>query len=193
VINSKKRCEVDYPLLTRCPPNRGKTTLAFALLLGLSYVGQANAIAILDFEVLRQVDDQIHVHGPEYVEDGFRLEARHPVPSNPLRLNTLGTLHPAFPGSTALYQGVTTGEIILTRVGGGSFDLFSMQIAELPGLDTDGNPVNSGPFDVTFFGQQVGGSSVMTDITVDGFLTLKTYTFSGFTDLLSVNWFQGGR
>ncbi|WP_432474141.1 hypothetical protein [Amphritea sp. HPY] len=171
---------------------KSRLLIATLLFLGAANVFSAPTTSILDFEVLRHDDANISVHGPEYVEDGFRLKAQHSEPGNPLRLNTLGTLQPGFPGSTALYQGVVLGEIILTEVDGKPFDLLSIQLAELPGLDTSGLPINSGPFDVTFFGQQVDGSLVTKTFIVDGFLTLNTYSFSGFTDLLSVNWFQGG-
>ena len=162
------------------------TALAFG-----PVTGQAAADIILDFEALRHVDNGFQVHGSVYVEDGFRFEARHPLPGNPLHLNTLGTLHFGFPGSTSLYQGVSQGEMVLTRVDGGPFDLASIQLTEHPGGDVNGNAVNLGPFDVTFFGHLAGGGTVTQTFTVDNFLTPKTFTFAGFTDLASVNWFQG--
>jgi hypothetical protein len=33
---------------------------------------------------------------------------------------------------------------------------------------------------------------VVATATVDGFLTLETFSFTGFDDLVSVTWFQGG-
>ena len=167
------------------------------LIIGLGVLlvasGQASAaLIVIDFEVLEQIDAEIHNQGKFYSEDGFTLEADHPIPGNLEIFRTVGTLDTLFPGSTALFHGNSLGEIILTRDGGVPFDLFSIDLAELPpGRSEPGGPTDSGPFDVEFFGTQVGGGMVSTTFTVDSFLTLKTFIFPGFTNLVAVIWFQG--
>lgn len=63
---------------------------------------------------------------------------------------------------------------------------------ESPARDENRNPIGSGPFDVTFRGTLSGGGTVSQTFTVDSFLTLKTFHFSGFTGVVEVRWFQGG-
>ncbi len=148
---------------------------------------------VIDFESLRHVDGEVLIHGPEYAEDGFLLRARHHEPGNPWRFNTVGTLRPEFPGSTTLFQGVSLGEIILTKGDGGIFNLTSIELMELPSLSEGGlSAVNGGSFNIEFFGTRADNSIVTTIFTVDNFLTPEAYTFSGFTNLVSVNWFQDG-
>jgi hypothetical protein len=81
--------------------------------------------------------------------------------------------------------------LFLPRADGGAFDFYSIGLAELPGGDAFGNPVNSGPFPLTFFGTREDGATVSDTVTVDSFLTLKTYNVSGFLDVVEVHWFQG--
>ena len=86
--------------------------LTFGLLV-LAAEEPAKAGVVIDFESLHHADDQVTVNGPEYLEDGFRLIATHPEPGNPHRLNTLGSLHFGYNGSTSAYNGVSNGEITL--------------------------------------------------------------------------------
>jgi hypothetical protein len=92
---------------------------------------------VLDFEALRHDTEDISVIQEEYIEDGYRFLARHPIPGNQNIFATLGTLQPGFPGSTALYRASAQGEIILTRADGGVFTLLSIRLAELPNLTQD--------------------------------------------------------
>jgi len=170
--------------------------MLLVLVLAFLVVGKpAGASVVIDFESLQHADDLVTVHGPEYVEDGFRLIATHPEPGNPLRINTLGTMHFGFNGSTSAYNGVSNGEITLLRADGLSFDLLSIELTELPGGEFDDagelRPVNLGPFGVTFSGQRLDGSTIIQTFTVDNFLTPTTYAFSGFTGLVAVRWSQG--
>ena len=88
----------------------------------LSRISLDSAYAVvLDFEVLQHDTTDIAVIQEQYVEDGYRFVAQHPVPGNQNIFATLGTLQPGFPGSTALYRAVSQGEIILSRVDGGIF------------------------------------------------------------------------
>ena len=165
------------------------------LLLLAALAGKAEAsIVVIDFEVLKHEDDSDGADiGPIYSEDGFTLTAQHFSPiANPPSFQTFGTLSNLFAGSTALSHSRSLGEIILTETGGSPFNLISIELAEHPGRDTSGNPADSGPFDMVFTGTQVGGSTVSQTITVDSFLTLKTFEFFGFDNVVSVNWFQGG-
>ena len=166
------------------------------MLLGIFFAALTAPVSadsiIIDFESLRQINAEVHHHGAEYFEDGFRLSARHFEPGNPWRFNTLGTLRPEFTGSTTLFNGVSQGEAILTRADGGVFDLISIDLYEMPSLSPGGlTAVNGGPFHLEFFALRQDGSSLTTTFLVDNFLTPTTYMFTGFTDVVSVNWFHG--
>jgi hypothetical protein len=152
----------------------------------------ATAGFILNFDSLAQNDALEHDIGPVYSAGGFTLTASHFDPiANPASFDFFGTQSLFSPGRTALFHHISLGEISLTRTDGGAFDFYSIDLAELPGGDAFGNPVKSAPFGLTFFGTTAGGSTVSETITVDSFLTLKTYNLTGFYDVVEVHWFQG--
>jgi len=153
---------------------------------------------VLDFESLRHEDANITRHGPVVSEYGFTITAFHPsaVPE----LNTAGTLHQVFPGSTALFHGISLGEVVLTPTVGGIFDsllynLLSIDLVELPGLiksEFGERSLDLRTFDISFFGTRQDGTTLMNTFTITNFFTIETFIFSGFTDIISVSWFQGG-
>src|SRR5262249_32608682 len=109
----------------------------------------------------------------------FVLTATHSDPqSNPPDFQVIGTQSPLYAGSTTLFHHISLGRIDLTRADGGAFSFHSIDLAELPAGDANGKPVNSGPFGVTFYGVKEGGGLVSRTVTVGGFLTLTTSTFS---------------
>ena len=59
------------------------------------------------------------------------------------------------------------------------------------GCDAFGMGVDSGPFSLTFFATTLEGISLSTTVTVDSFLTLKSYNLDGLQNVTEVNWFQG--
>jgi hypothetical protein len=80
----------------------------------------------------------------------------------------------------------------LARSDGGTFDLHSIDLAEVPNFSgTTGGPVDLGSFQLTFFGTRSDHSTVQATATIDPFPTVNTFHFSNFTDLLSVTWYQG--
>jgi hypothetical protein len=147
----------------------------------------------VNLDTLAQNDTLQHDIGRVYSAGGFTLTASHFSPiSNPPSFEFLGTHSPFSPGRTALYHHISLGEITLTRSDGGYFYFYSIDLAELPGGDQFGRPINSGPFGLTFYGTKANGATVSDTVIVDSFLTLKTYTLVGFDDMAEVHWFQGG-
>ena len=104
--------------------------------------------------------------------------ARVVLPSQPARQQTI------LNGDGTGTFGVTT----LTMDGGGAFDLLSIDIAELYS--------GSGSANVTFTGALSGGGTVTQSFTSDGVSatgnvsSFETVTFTGFNNLVSVNWLQ---
>lgn len=131
---------------------------------------------ILDFQVLEHNDAAVASHGDLYIEDGFQIAEAGPNP-----LATFGTLEPRYPFSTALFSNSISGVLTLTQVGGGAFDLLSIDIAELdPGF----------PQFITFTGTLAGGGTVTQSVTPDGPRGLQTFTMIGFTNVTQVQWHQ---
>ena len=175
--------------------------------------GHSEGLVTLDFEDLRHDDDEVRQHPRVYggevgrnpqeaftadacalTPQCFLLAAHHFFPAggtNAPRFVTSGTLRVDFPGSTALAHGITLGEIVLTRIDGGTFDLLSIDLAEIPPRDANGI-VLSGPFSVTFYGIKHNGRVVTETATlVNASFGLERFAFPPrFTNLASVSWFQ---
>jgi len=153
-------------------------------------------IVILDFQSLEQVDNITHSAGNFFQEDGFDISALD-VGQQEARLAYAGTGNENFPGSTALWQGVGTGEIVLERTEGGTFNLISIDIVELPGFEQNGDFQDWGPVVVEFIGTKTNSKTVQATVIVEqaavqGALNLQTVVFRNLKKLVSLSWFQMG-
>jgi hypothetical protein len=93
-------------------------------------------------------------------------------------LGTRGNL-----STTSLYMQDVGATASLTKVGGGAFDLSSIDLA--------GNNDIAGLVPVTFTGLRADNSTVSQIFTANVFrLTLDTFNFNNFTNLVSVSWEQ---
>ncbi len=120
----------------------------------------------------------VNSQGFTYSEDGFVLENLSTLP-----FASFGTLAPQFPGSTALYNNNVNGLTRLTQGNGNPFDLNSIDLAPF----TFGSPITS----VTFTGFLDSGGSVTQTFTTSGIgFVLETFNFSGFEDVIAVEWMQ---
>ncbi|MEE9130449.1 MAG: hypothetical protein V3T84_10555 [Phycisphaerales bacterium] len=134
---------------------------------------------IIDFQVLEIDDGNIHNWGYHYEEDGFQLD--HPK-SEPFEFATFGTQESRYPGSTALFNSTANGVTTLTRIGGGAFDVQSIDIS---------NVNNNGPVTVNFTGNIQGGGQVFDNFTTSGSPNmLETHVFTDFNNLESMVWVQ---
>ena len=133
---------------------------------------------VIDFEKLKHNDRRVGRHGFLYKEDGFVLEnkGRH-------SFATFGTYDRRFSGSTALFNNTGNGVTILSAENNGSFDLDSIDMAEV---------VFPRPAKVTFTGKLEKGGSVRQTFTLDGnSFEPQTFTFSDdFDEVVSVEWRQ---
>jgi hypothetical protein len=137
----------------------------------------------------------IRTVGGVYSVDGFTFTAVVPsYAGNTPHFNTIGTLSTSFDGSTSLYNGDGNSKTVLTRSDGGRFHIFSIDLAELPNFDgTTGDPIDFGSFALTFYGTKFDGSVVEATAKIGPFPELTTFNFSSeFTNLLSLEWKQGG-
>ena len=172
-----------------------KTIIGLLTATTMSIVGSSALATTIDFEGLAaSINGQEAVTGlpgdpsdNSYGESGFTFTTS----STTNNLAIWGTLSSNYFGSTALWNGDGTGTFgvtTLTMDGGGAFDLLSIDIAELYS--------GSGSANVTFTGALSGGGTVTQSFTSDGVSatgnvsSFETVTFSGFNNLVSVNWLQ---
>jgi len=154
---------------------------------GLAMNAQAD---IVTFESLSHDDDQIVDHGATYTEGGFLFTNIATIESSGFdpSLATFGMQAYEYTGSTALFNNNYEGITVLTRLDGNAFSFHSIDLAELYAYDLEGYT-----FDVTFNGLLSNGSSVSQTVTLDNLTGVQTYVFdSAFSNVVSVNWAQGG-
>ena len=171
-----------------------RRTLVVCLFAAVALVARTDAAApsTIDFEELRVDDAMIRGVGPVYAVDGFIFTATVPPGvTNVPCFATIGSLNPSFMGSTSLYNCNALSGTTLTRSDGGIFRLQSIDLAEVPNFDSTGNPINFGSFALTFFGVRANGSTVQATATIDPFPSVTTFKFDGFSNLVSVTWYQG--
>jgi hypothetical protein len=160
---------------------------------GLAMNAQAD---IVTFDSLSHIDDLTTDHGASYTENGFLFtniateEGSGFSPS----LATFGAMvtvdqapYGYYSGSTALFNNNNEGVTVLSRVDGNAFSFNSIDLAELSPYDD-----SAYAFDVTFNGLFADGSSVFQTVTLDNLTGVQNYTFSAFSNVVSVNWAQGG-
>jgi hypothetical protein len=164
------------------------------LVVQFCWVTQGNAApTLLDFEELR-INDSAPSHqlGPSYSRDRLQITTVQRTPAQLEEFNYPGTLSSVFVGSTTLFHHIGGGKIILSRIDGSLFDLISIDIAELPTIDGNGQPVDFGSFDITFIGTRADTSTLSETFTAQSFPRVTTFQFSDFSGLVFVHWFQGG-
>ncbi len=152
----------------------------------------AHGAFVLDFENFRVEDAQLHDQPGQIDLGGFRLLSI-PPPGNAFRFVTAGTLHPLFPGSTALFNGQSNAEIVLTAIDGSPFSIYSIDLAVLPpGANDPAGPFDPGPFEINFVATTPSGGTKSQSFTINhSFLALERVFFSGFENVTSVRWLQG--
>ena len=145
-----------------------------ALLIALAAITSFAETVIIDFQSLEHVDGNTNSHGFTYTEDGYTLNNL----ATAFPFATFGTLESRYKGSTALFNDSVNGVTRLTKSDAGAFTLNSIDLAA----------IDQSPFEVFFTGIKSDASIVNQMFT--GTSSLLTYTFSGFTDLVSVEWSQ---
>jgi hypothetical protein len=155
-----------------------KTILALAVAMCAQGYALESSAAVLTFESLASTDGNFSV-GATYTEQGFKLDD---LTAAGYGFAAWGTSSPFYSGSTALMNNNDAGITKLTQVGGGAFQLNSVDLTVMyPGLTGDGAVA------VTFTGTKLDNSTVMQSFNVnDG--APQTFTFTGFTNLASVTW-----
>lgn len=145
----------------------------------------ANLVAgdatVIDFEGLASPGTSFTFVGT-YAEEGFTLVSESSSGDDafgaPQTDNT-----DFYQGSTALVNNAPDGVTTLTRGDGETFNVASIDIAELRLSDAS-------PREVPFTGTKADGSTVLATFTTDGLAGFETFTFEGFTELTALSWVQ---
>ncbi len=143
----------------------------------LALAGTQAQAAVIDFNHL--TGSGIPSRGYQYQEDGFQLD-------------NLSTAHPfrsiqsddyRYTGSVSFFNDTIAGVTKLSKIGGGTFDLDSIDLDSL----NEGSNVT-----VSFVGTLLDSSTVVQSFTTDSlFPGLQTFTFSSLFDtVVSVSWTQ---
>ncbi len=147
------------------------------VLAALGAVGAANAV-VITFESLAQNNANVNDDGTFYNEQGYHFEQGA---GEPFHLSSFGTQEARYPGSTALFDNTVAGIVTLTKIGGGAFDLRSIDLANLNGPNS---------VTVTFTNdraQQIQFTKVDTQFP----LTLQTFNFGAVgVGITSISWSQ---
>lgn len=152
-----------------------------AILGAMLGVGTSAGAQTLDFQHLEQNNNQVNNVGNVVTEDGFEVTK---APGEPFEFAVFGTQESRYPGSTALFNNTVNGLIKITKVGGGTFDVASIDFAMLNG---------TGSVTINLTGRRPDNSTVQQQIVhTDNSLPLNlvTYTLNGFTGLASIEWLQ---
>lgn len=167
-----------------------KKAILMACLMAGILGGAMNSHAyVVNFESLAHNDDQIASHGASYVENGYLFTNTATVESSGFEpsFSTLGAQVYGYSGSTALINDNWAGQTVLTRVGGGTFNLTSITLSSLyPAAWPDNTP-----FNVLFHGTLSNGATVSETFNVSGNFGPQVFSFcSDFTNIVSANWEQ---
>jgi hypothetical protein len=133
---------------------------------------------VLDFPDVNPQDASfVYINGP-YGNSGFAL-------SSTGGFNSYGTGAGFFYAGESSLAAIQGSHVTLTRTDGGAFDLLAIDLARNFAFD----PAPT----VTFTGTLAGGGTVVESFTVStptGTAAFETFSYSGFTDLVSVEWDQ---
>jgi hypothetical protein len=142
-------------------------------------IAPAQAV-ILNFESLANNNflEANSLPGNTYTESGFTLSDLTGISPQPFAV--WGTRSPFYAGSTALINNFSGGITRLTQVGGGAFNLSSIDLTDIGGNFST---------TVSFTGRRADTSTVTQSFTTDAITrTLQTFNFSDFTNLVAVDW-----
>jgi hypothetical protein len=164
---------------------RRRLACMLALSLGASVPSTAPGQAVMTFESLAAPmlpgTSGYRGIGNVYDEAGFRLVATHIFPARgPHFCVTEVGIGPYTMGEVALFNCLDGGTTTLTKIGGGTFSLHS--------IDLSPNDQDHPGAKVLFTGVRAGGPPVTAEFDAPSNFVFERHVFAGFDDLLSVQW-----
>jgi hypothetical protein len=134
---------------------------------------------VIDFESIPAPSNVDYFTG-SYTEKGFNISNSAPNQSDALYSWRAGSV--GYTGSRAFFNIYGNTTTTLSQIGGGAFDVSSIDLANVQS--------NGILQSVTFSGLKANNINTVTQsFTSDGTKNLQTLNFSGFTDLVSLSWY----
>jgi hypothetical protein len=144
-------------------------------------VQSVEAAVTIDFQSLAAPGSGWEFPISPYTEDGFQFDATaYAYDFGSAQTGNVGW----YAGSTALFNNDPSGLTTLTKIGGGGFDLNSIELSEV-------STFYPGPVTVTFSGTKLDNSLVTQSFSLDEVFGFQTFAFSAsFLGVKQVDWLQ---
>ena len=141
----------------------------------VSACSMATNAAVIDFDSLEQPGGGFQ-YMSSHNEDGFNLSASQ---FGSAQQNNTDWYF----GSASLFNNFGNGITTLSKIGGGTFNFNSIDLA--PVSKTYGTGAT-----ISFTGNVQGGGTVNASYTLDNTFSFQTFVLNGFNNLTSVTWSQ---
>ena len=157
--------------------------LKFILALGTIVACQSAFATVITFESLGSGGTNSNSVADGYTESGYQFNnLNHVGDAVAFAVWQTGNTND-FNGSTALFNNYDSGQTEMTQVGGGGFNVTSIDMSCLY-LN------NPGAFSVSFTGTRADASTVTNTFTLNTPNSVQTFNFSGMSNVVKLDWTQ---
>lgn len=151
-------------------------------LFGLAVIASVGAQAqLIDFENLPNSDPSFTLQGDNVVSGGYQFSSMTHVGQGDA-IATWGSSMSMYTGSVAIFANYIDDTPLMTKVGGGAFDVTSIDLADVF--------LNAGPWTLVLTGTRADTTTVTETVSVTG-NTLSSYTLSNMTNIVSMKFDDG--
>ncbi len=152
-------------------------------LFGLAIVASVGAQAqLIDFENLPNSDPSFTLHGDNVISGGYQFSSMTHVGQGDA-IASWGPSMSLYTGSVAIFANYIDDTPLMTKVGGGSFDVTSIDLADVF--------LNAGPWTLVLTGTRADTSTVSETINITSGNVLSSYTLSNMTNIVSMKFDDG--
>lgn len=150
----------------------------FLIALSLLSAVAASQASIIDFENLPNSDPNYTLHGDTVTSGGFQFASNLYVGAPEAIASWGNPGYGLYTGSVAIFANYGPDYLTMSKVGGGAFDVFSIDMTDVGLFDVG--------IEVVFTGRRADNSTITeTIITTDRLMT--TYTLSSMTNIVSMD------
>lgn len=147
-------------------------------LFGLAIIAAAGAQAqLIDFENLPNSDPNFTLQGDSVISGGFKFASTTHVGEMD-SVASWGSGMSLYTGSVAIFANYIDDSMLMTKVGGGAFNVTSIGMADVF--------LAAGPWTVTLIGTRADTSTVTETVNVTTGNVLTNYSLSNMTNIVSM-------
>lgn len=151
-------------------------------LIGLAVVASVGAQAqLIDFENLPNSDPSFTLHGDNVISGGYQFSSMTHVGQGDA-IASWGPSMSLYTGSVAIFANYIDDTPLMTKVGGGAFNVTSIDLADVF--------LAPGPWTLVLTGTRADTTTVTETVSVNG-STLSNYTLSNMTNIVSMKFDDG--